>query len=84
MPGKKANKIVSAIFGTEGLINSDDLVDFELGYLSLLNSLLDIAPNLIKTTLKITLYHALGIMLLNTEHLHLGYHYTGQIITASH
>lgn len=45
VPDKVKNTIISAIFGARGLTNSEDMVDFELRYLSLANELLDIAPN---------------------------------------
>ena len=47
VPEKTRNEVISLIFGKEGLTNSKDLVDFELGYLSLSNKLLEIAPNFI-------------------------------------
>ena len=46
VPEKTRNEIISLIFG-KGLTNSKDLVDFELGYLSLSNKLLEIAPNFV-------------------------------------
>ena len=39
------NEITSLIFGKDGLINSKDLVDFELTSMEMSNKFLDIAPN---------------------------------------
>ena len=45
LPESTRNNIISLTFGNDGLINCKDLVDFELGFLSLSNKLLQIAPN---------------------------------------
>ena len=47
LPESTRNDIISFIFGNDGLINCKDLVDFELGFLSLSNKLLEIAPNFV-------------------------------------
>ena len=47
VPEKTRNEIISLIFGKEELTNSKHLVNFELGYLSLSNKLLEIAPNFV-------------------------------------
>ena len=47
VPEKTRSEIISLIFGKDGLVNTKDLVDFELRYLALSNMFLDIAPNFV-------------------------------------